>query len=422
MAIYVIQGKVKSKRNGLPVPYANIEVLKVGTDFSVEMIANGTSVIDGGFNISFDFALPGRPNIIFRISQNIAGVVKYIYNENPAEDARLNIGDVLYVNINVEEDCITSNTPAGGVPYDQLFVFTRVGVIGTGYIDQSDGYAEPPGSIDSNVPFGRTLDIAGWFGMFCDVEYYQVQYSSDGITWKDITDPLYNNWYDVANGQWVTEVMGPAEVAGVPNLYKLPNRSMPWTFPDLITHWDTTKVLNGPVTLRILGKKMMSGSIFDAEYLTTDPSYGTLKLQIDNTPPKCNITDVYKDNVVVNECGKIEFIAGTTINVKFEAKDEAGHLARYSLNAYYGHNHIVVPVPMLPSKAVDDYSQHIDPITKKWIGSSSYTIDYPASEYDSIEMPTCAYQLRLRVDKRTSNGYGEVYWGYEDTVHLMILR
>lgn len=422
MGIYVIQGKVKSKRNGLPVPYANIEVIPVGADYT---IPKGSSNVNGDFEISFDFTLPGRPSIIFRISQNVGGVIRYIYNENPSEDTRLNIGDVLYVDINVEEDCLTYNPPAGGAPYNELFVFTRVGVIATADIDQSDGYAYSdinpvaPNSLDSNVPFGRTLDIAGWFGMFCDVEYYTVQYSIDGIAWQDITDPLYNNWYDVAKGHWVTESMGPMTLAGVPNLYKLPNRSLPWTFPDLLIQMDTTKVQNGLITLRILGKKMLSGSIVPAAYLTIDPSFGTLKLQIDNTLPKCEITDVLHNGAQVKECNIIDFSSGT-ITLNFEASDNAGHLGQYFLNAYYGHNHIVVPTPILPMKAVDDYSKHID-ATKKWVGGT-YTIEYKASEYDSIEMPPCAYQFRLRLDKRTRNGYGLVYWGYEDNVNITILR
>ncbi|OPY48218.1 MAG: hypothetical protein A4E47_00014 [Methanosaeta sp. PtaU1.Bin028] len=435
MGTYVVQGAIKSKRNGLPVPYANVEILKVGTGNAVELIGSGISDVNGYFDISFDSAPPGRPSIIIRVSQKSGGsqgpdaVVKYIYNENPAEDTRFNIGDVLGVDINVDEECLTCNTPAGGAPYNQLFVFTRVGVIAVANIDQLDGYAnsdidpaETPGSpniSDSNVPFGRTLDIAGWFGMFCDVEYYKVQYSTDGIIWQDIADPLHNNWYDVANGHWVTEAMGPLNLGSVANLYRLPNRSLPWTFPDLLIQWDTTKVPNGLFTLRILGMKMLSGSIIPAAYLTIDPSFGTLKLQIDNTPPKCEITDVLHNGTQLNPCAIVNFSTGT-LTVVFEASDNAGHLRNYALNAYYGHNSIVVPTPILPSKAVDDYSKHID-ASKRWTGGT-YTIEYKASEYDSIEMPTCAYQLRLRADKRTSNGYGLVYWGYEDTVHITLMR
>jgi len=433
MVLYNVQGKITSKRNGLPVPLADIEVLevdKVGTNYLVDVIATGKSGMNGNFSISFDFpyALPTRPDVILRVSQNVGGIVKYIYNENPSEDTRWNIGDVLYVNIGVEEDCVTFNPPVGGAPYNQLFVFTRVGVIATADIDQTDGYAysdinpAAPNSMDANSPFGRTLDVAGWFGMFCDVEYYKIQYSTNGIVWNDISDPLYNNWYDVANGRWVTESLGPVTIAGVTNLYKLPRRDIPWTFPDLLARWDTTKVQDGLYTLRILGKKVLSGAVVDAVFLVIDPSYGTLKLQIDNTPPKYEIKEVWHNTTPVEPCTMVAFTSGK-IKVIFEASDIKGHLRQYSLNAYYGHNQIVVPTPappVSPSKAVDDYSTHIGP-TKKWNGGT-YTVEYPASEYDSTEMPTCAYQLRLRLDKRTTNGYGLVYWGYEDTVHITIQR
>lgn len=433
MVTYNIQGKVISKRNGLPVPFANIEVLevdKVGANYTVSAIATGKSQMNGAFNITFNFPypLPNRPDIIFRVSQNVDGIVKYIYNENPSEDTRWNIGDVLSVNLEVEEECVTLNSPLGSAPYNQLFVFTRVGIIATMDIDQTDGYAysdidpAPPNSMDSNVPFGRTLDIAGWFGLFCDVEYYKIQYSSDGITWKDISDPLYNNWYDVANGQWVTESLGPLTIAGVNNLYKLPRRDIPWTFPDLLARWDTTKVQDGLYTLRIQGKKLVSNSIVDAVFLIIDPSYGTLKLQVDNSTPKCEIKQVWHDTTLLEPCTIVNFTSGK-IKIVLEASDIKGHLRRYALYAYYGHNQIVVPSPappVSPNKAVDDYSNQIGP-TKKWSGGI-YTVEYPASEYDSFEMPTCAYQLRLRVDKRTQNGYGLVYWDYEDTVHITIQR
>ncbi len=430
MGTYVIQGIIKSKLNGLPVPYANIEVFKVGSTYVVETIATGESDLNGYFETSFDFTSPGRPSIIFRVSQNVDGIIKYIYNENPAEDTRLNIGDVLSVNIAIEEECLTYNPSAGSAPYNQLFVFTRVGVIATADIDQSDGYAysdtdpaetpDTPNSYDSNVSFGRTLDIAGWFGMFCDVEYYKIQYSSDGITWQDITDPLFNNRYDVAMHQWVTDKMGPLDEieVGAPSCYKLPNRSLPWTFPDLLVRWDTTKVPNGLLTLRIVGMRAVPGSSpVPATHLTIDPSYGTLKLQIDNTPPKCKIIEVLYNDVKVNACDLIDFSTGT-IKVNFEASDNAGHLRLYSLHAHYGHNNIVMPTPIAPAKAVDDYSEHIN-LSKKWDGGT-YTIQYDASQYDNTEMPPCAYQFRLRVDKRTQNGYGLVYWGYEENIHITI--
>ncbi len=433
MVIYNIQGKITSKRNGLPVPYAKIEILevdKVGVNYSTIVIANGLSGMDGDFSINFDFPipLPSRPDIIFRISQNVDGIIKYIYNENPSEDTRWNVADVLYADIEIEEDCVTINSPSSSVPYDHLFVFTRVGLIPTANIDQADGYAysditpSPPNSMDTNIPFGRTLDIAGWFGMFCDVEYYKIQYSSNGVVWNDISDPLYNNWYDVTNQKWVTESMGPETISGVSNLYKLPRRDLPWTFPDLLVRWDTTKVTDGLYTLKILGKKKVAGTIVDSVHLTIDPSYGTIKLQTDNSTPKCEIKEIWHNATKVEACTMVQFTSGT-IKVIFEASDAKGYMRMYSLNALYGHSQVVVPTPappISPDKAVDDCSNHIGP-TKKWNGGI-YTVEYPASEYDSVEMPPCAYEFRLRVDKRTNNGYGLVYWGYEDNVHITIQR
>jgi hypothetical protein len=37
-------------------------------------------------------------------------------------------------------------------------------------------------------------------------------------------------------------------------------------------------------------------------------------------------------------------------------------------------------------------------------------------------MPACAYEFRLRASKRTTNGYGLIYDGLEDTKHLTLQR
>jgi hypothetical protein len=109
--------------------------------------------------------------------------------------------------------------PVPPPPYDHLFVFTRVGLIGVDQIDTvgatASGYAypaispAPPASSDANSPFGSTLDIAGWFGQQAQVYRYKVQVD-DGSGWRDVTDPLANTYYDFAlgGGSWRTVAMG----------------------------------------------------------------------------------------------------------------------------------------------------------------------------------------------------------------------
>ena len=192
MATFNIQGKVINNNTKLGVPIARVkvyEVDKVPAGYKADFLVEGFTDLNGGFNLSFpwpyDISIIGnRPDIIFKVTQKIDGTEKVIYNENPATKTRWNIGDVLSVTLEAE-DCVSIMPTPSGRPYDTLFVFTRVGVIGVNNIHTvgagASGYAYPdidpaaPNSRDANSPFGSTLDIAGWFGQFTDTTRYKIQ-------------------------------------------------------------------------------------------------------------------------------------------------------------------------------------------------------------------------------------------------------
>ena len=83
----------------------------------------------------------------------------------------------------------------------------------------------------------------------------------------------------------------------------------------------------------------------------------------------------------------------------------------------YGHNQAVSPVPPGGS---DNYSNHIG-ATRLWNGGI-VTVNYDAATYTPARMPSCAYEFRLDVTKRTTNGYGLIYVGLEDTMHITLKR
>jgi len=47
---------------------------------------------------------------------------------------------------------------------------------------------------------------------------------------------------------------------------------------------------------------------------------------------------------------------------------------------------------------------------------------YYGNLYNSAEMGPCAYDFRLVVSKRTTNGYGLVYTGYEYDYTIILTR
>jgi hypothetical protein len=453
---FSIQGSVLNKTTGAPISHATVSAYHSGVAAPLASAATNDS---GHFNLSFSWAPDisvhsNRPDVHFKVVQRIDGSDKVIYNENPATQSRVNIPDVLAVTLRATEG-VTATSPASPRPEDSLFIFTRVGVIGVNQIDTNNtnpsasGYAFPdasaaaPNSSTANSPFGSTLDIAGWFGIAADVYRYKIQYSTDGVSWNDIADPLNNTYYQFAlgGGTWLNVLMGPVAEGGQTNLYKLPyveHPGVPWIFPDLIARWDTSKVPNGFYTLRLLGFRVDSTgtTLIPSGSLTSDPAFGRLKLRVDNTPPTAKIKTFTHfppgggAGVPVSVCDILELSTGR-LRVEFDASDPEGHLMGYTLNGMFGANEVLPPPitpgvvpPPPPDKASDNYAAHVD-ATRHWTGGTSLRVDYNAGGGNPVYTPaimrTCAYQFRLNVSKRTTNGYVNIF-SAEDTAHITIKR
>lgn len=438
MATYHVQGKVISKVTKLGASFAQVEVFEVdalASTFRSEVITSVISNEEGDFHATFDYSggkpdSPARPDIIFRVSQHIDGLHHVIYNENPAEHTRWNIDDRIQVTLEAE-DCISVALPSSGAPHNNLFTFTRVGLIQVSDIDQTDGYAFPdedparPNSLNANAPFGGYLDICGWFGIFTGVTYYKIKRSKSKGTTEELNDPLHNLRYDAILGEFVSEKMGPFTIGGVDNLYKRPDYGLPWVYPDRLIRWDSTKFEDGMHTLEVEAFREAGDVIIQlitpSSNLEVDPEFGTLKLQIDNTPSTtCEIKGISHEKIVVEEGDILEFMSGT-LSVEFEAYDENGHLGTYALSAIYDQDQYVTPPPESPEKAGDNYANHIAPHSKTWNGGT-YTVHYPATKYPMSEMPVGIYTFQLSVSKRTTDGYGLIYPSREDNKHIALRR
>jgi len=453
MRPFHVHGRVRCRKTGRPVPYALVDAFEVdplsGGGFRQDLIGSGVTNTCGNFHITFPWFLvllpQTRPDLIFRVSQKVDGATKAIYSEDPTK-TRWNMVDGTFVNLWVEDDCLTFNNPTTDRPGDCSFLFTRVGLIGVEHID-NDGYADIPHSLsafmpeDKDAPFGATLHLCGWFGESSDITHYRIQYRKDGGPFKDISDSLSNSYYDLSSGKWVTVSMGPFTLGGLQNLFttpylldKMEGKHRPWWFPDLLAQWDTTKADgDGRYTIRILGYRWDGTTISAPTCLVIEPTYGEIELQIDNSRPESKILNLILATQtpgtpphVVQPCDILEFKAGDSLTVHFRAYDANGHLCGYQLDAMYGHNCRVTPAP---AGASDQYDPtHLTP-AKKWQGGNFATI-YLASSYGMADgegciagnMPSCAYQFRLGVWKRTNNGYGRIYPWVEDTTHVTIKR
>jgi hypothetical protein len=468
---YTLNGHAKCAMNSW-VPYgAAVKVFEVdpmpGGLFNVDSTPLAVATVDESGNFSFSFSWPvagtgfevGGPDLIFRFTQNIGGSIEIIYEEDHSE-IHWNVadGDSIYFEI-ISELAVCSNPAisSGSIPNNMLFLFTRIGNHETADIDckgsnsSSEGYYRPRKSpysftgMDTDKPFGRTLDLFGWFGKLCQIAYYKIQFSTDGgSSWTDVETPLPNKWYDTSdtnplNWQWVSEDMGPVSEGGQDNLYKIPffvRPDTPWSYLDRVARFNSTLATDGLCRLRIIGFKWSGSTLMPATSsdLLVDVNYGEIVLQIDNSPPIVEILDLRLNNISREVCEILNFgnLSSDVIEVDLRVFDQRGHLRNYVLEAMYGHNCFVTPRPSKPTSpdnASDNYDNNAT-TNPLWQGNLSYTVKYIGSSYGTSPttpcttgvMPTCAYQFRLSVSKRTTNGYGLVYYGVEDTWHVTIER
>lgn len=384
----------------------------------------------------------GGPDLTFVFTQNL-GSLETIYEELP-EEVHWNVADGSILSFEVDSDLASCSYPGVGlpsIPNNMLFLFTRIGNCETAETDcrgsnpsssgyyhaQLDGYS----GNDSDVPFGRTLDLFGWFGKSCQMDYYKVLYSTNGgMTWTEVETSLPNKWYDTSdpnplNWKWVSESMGPFEVDGIKKLYTVPHfvrPNTPWSYLDRVARFNSTLVPDWLCLITIEAYKWVGGhlALATSSDIIVDANYGEIKLQIDNTAPTVSILDLKLNGASQAACSILEFgtASSDTIAVDFRVWDQQGHLRSYSLNAMYGHNSVVSPIP---TNGSDSYASH-SATSPSWQGSTTYTAEYTGSSYSAAVMPSCAYQFRLAASKRTTNGYGLIYSHVEDTWHVTIER
>ncbi|MGD0014622.1 MAG: hypothetical protein ABSD56_09375 [Bryobacteraceae bacterium] len=404
----------------------------------------GTSEVDpaGHFTVTFPWVTvvgpptppnyeSGGPDVIVRITQKVDGTTVTALDEAPSA-ARWNLADGSTLSLTVSGMGVCHG-PASSAPHNQDFVFTRIGRIPVADIDcrgdlASSGYAYKSGTTPingdyTNQPFGGTMDVFGFFGSLSGVNRYKFEYSADGgATYVELSAPLWDYYYEATTHTWISAAMGPVSEGGQNNLYKLPYVEKPtsaWAWFNRLAVFDTLKVPDGNVRFRVRGYYWNGTTLTLSGALHIDPAFGAIRLEIDNTAPAYRINSVLRNGVLLAECAFVTLGTSDTLEVRFTAQDPLGHLGQYALSAMYGHNHSVSPPPSAPDKAVDGYSNHVSGALT-WTGNPQYRVQYTG--YSVSAMPTCAYQMRLSVSKRTTNGYDLIFHDLEDTWHIAIQR
>lgn len=466
---FTVDGTATCSQTG-GVPYgAKVEVFDIdplpGNTYHTDAQPLGVDYVDenGHFSVTFDWTTGGPdfevggPDLIFRVAQNIGGTVEFICEEAPA-DAHWNVSTGASFSINITAAQAVCYLDPGTIPDNKDFLFTRIGSKEVAYLSndpskpavygyyraRADGYT----GIDTDVPFGSSLELFGWVGEGSDANCYQLLYSVDnGSTWSEWDGNLSSKWYDTPNYKWVSEKMGPFSPgpSGSPtNLYKIPYKvnTKTWSYIDLIARFNSQLVPDGLCKFKIKGyiwdyDENHAATLANNLELDTSLPDSKIALRIDNSPPTVQILDLKLNGASQGVCKILTFETNDNISVEFRVWDQNGHLRSYALDAMYGHDCRVNPKPTNASANYDNNASG----SPSWQGNMSYKTEYSGSGYgpggispttdcfsmpfaqmpDNV-MPTCAYQFRLHASKRTTNGYGLIYHGVEDTWHVTIQR
>ena len=292
------------------------------------------------------------------------------------------------------------------------FVFTTIGKIPVSELT-SGGLANVSAQVASdlnihqyqNAPFGGNLWLHGSFGPEDDhVRYYQILIARWTGKIKPLkteavplTDSLTKIQYVIQSDGTVRSqpyTCGPMTLGGTPGMYYRTHFGY-WAHPDLNLIWHTGSWPDGKYTL-----------YYNAYDLSYDPvalpanSQDNITVIVNNATPDAEIHMVQNsDNSIITECGIID-IDQPDEDLRFvtTAYHPQGYLLRYTLQALYGKN-----------KDAGDIANEAYSGTGSFHGIQNTTL-YSQPRIPTYLDPwrTCAYQFRLDVWARTTDGFNYI--------------
>lgn len=310
-------------------------------------------------------------------------------------------------------------------PVTSGFLFNTIGKIPTSEITQTGtgtGLANVSPSVSSalgvyphkDAPFGGRLWLNGLYGINnASVTHYRV-YAARWTSatppaisaFQPLNNPLSKIKYTVSSSGSVSatlEQVGPNDNG----LYLRTDRptSGYWSHPDLKMIWDTRGMPNGRYDIMVKSYSYILGFPFEVTLPENDLS--RITIHVDNEGVVASIDSVRNSlGNPIPECGMIP-VANNQEEIQFEisAGHANGFLRNYVLDVVYGRNHHGGVV------ASDTYAGSNDSFRPYWAGfNSSVVSSVPAHALATLNpWTTCAYQFRLRVWARTTDGFSHIY-------------
>ncbi|MBF6594536.1 MAG: carboxypeptidase regulatory-like domain-containing protein [Thermaceae bacterium] len=400
-----------------------------------------------------------NPDLIFKVTQDCRERGTVIVDEN-FWDARWDIPTNLSVTLVANDQaCCVPNIPD---PEGNCMVFDQVCSTPVSQIGGNLGAPAPEGFANPGViavyadrPFADSMVISGLFGSTANVDYYELEWSSDNINWNAMPQAAVGGfsraYYHSLAQPYVPVGFSPATIGGryvyesrehatariggfPPNLWLSDNYNtlMVWLSKNLFA--------DGLYYLRVVAyNDGGSGTLINRRILPfcSSETPNGLKLTLDNIgnpnlEPAADISDVRIGGMSVGPCTNVQIGAGSALDIDFTAYDVDGHLALYSLIATYGKNLAVDVLDELQKCIAGGHAASLTSVALGVIPAADFSgPDYGVARTQGAAAPiwhggglrlhipsecihkifpeTCCYQLELRVYKRTIVGCDYYY-------------
>lgn len=447
-------GPLREQNIGLPLRQPSSADLMIGQGFAVARSAEQRYVPDHARTslIRRKLANPAiraifpwwwwcceNPNIIFTATQG----PNIIVNEDPATDTRWCFPDnstvTLVGNQQTFTNCGDGPRPAQG------FVWTRVGNTLVNTI--LGGYAQGS-SNDSDLAFYGELDIFGEFAAGSPASYYQVNAglwtgdpSRGGTAPTGLGAPIDSDLYNVAimmhPGPTISfdaVKMGPFNNGGLTNLYATEEQRatgaaiaglppfpagtfMGWAYGGLKVTSEALSLVGGSiggVTLAVTGYDpifnpiVLPPNLDDVLTLEVDTT-GLSSAHINTFQAFDNTGKLVLSTSGATDCPEYDVGPGGYVVLNVSVTDNNGHLTYYELEPNFGHGSTgttvpdvrgyMSPTPFVPAPLPGPY-QEPNLGQKSFIGGTENITFYP--------VVNCCYDFRLNVQKRITDGSGNV--------------
>lgn len=415
------------------------------------------------------------PDLLFEARLWLDGEYRVVYKENYI-NTRWNQGTYTHVNLFIEGMVPSADPmdPDVDITQTEQFLFHGVGNIEPGWIADDGVIRNNPAGTWNQYVFGGGMDIMGQFKYEHVGKYYQVEYQRDGESdWHPVLGESWPYSVHLGGGHWESRIKAPESVGAYPACYQIPDyASMNETqktklivFSSYRSDGNIKRYPNGLYHLRVRLLERSGDTMTPAAGF--NPDANRLHVRIDNSWPLAaiqptlyvgDLTGTTLNVSAVAECGLAHRGANRYLLINFNAVDMENHFLQYEMMVNRGADGParipasglpaagLTTAPALPGFAVSaPYATFTTDSSLVSTGNVSYSTDpnvnfsnaYVAmymgadpwlpwvSDGSGHVVPQplrpCAYNFRLAVWDRVTNGYGHVHRS-EHNMTLTILE